>query len=283
MRAFAIACLAACSYTSPSAAVDSVDTAIDTPVPPADPDGDGLSGTDDNCPTDANADQHDEDGDARGDVCDPCPQLAGASGNVDTDGDLVGDLCDPRPMVDGDMLLKLETFASGTGLPTGWGSIAGAPANWVIANDALVNAAGDATAMVLLDTGAGSRTIDIGIEITSANTTTDTVGVGAVIDGNGTQASFYMCFVQTVAATQFTQLFGPGTTTLASAQLVPAFPGRYRIVTSFDGAQLRCNFDGPNAPSDLATTPAPLGGTRVGIRMRNISAKVEYVAIYRTP
>jgi hypothetical protein len=51
-------------------------------VPCVDPDGDGVCDPVDNCPTDANADQTDTDGDGIGDACDPC---------TDTDGDGFGD------------------------------------------------------------------------------------------------------------------------------------------------------------------------------------------------
>jgi hypothetical protein len=69
--------------------VDTVD------APTGDADGDGTTDDVDNCPADANADQHDEDSDAIGDVCDPCPHLAGTA--ADGDGDGVGDACDPQP------------------------------------------------------------------------------------------------------------------------------------------------------------------------------------------
>jgi hypothetical protein len=62
--------------------------------PPGDADGDGIKDNLDNCPAKANLDQHDEDADALGDVCDPCPHLAGTA--VDGDGDGVGDACDPQ-------------------------------------------------------------------------------------------------------------------------------------------------------------------------------------------
>jgi hypothetical protein len=83
-----------------------------------DVDGDGACGNVDNCPTTANANQANGDGDALGDACDACPLDAandvdadGACGNVDNcpaianatqangDGDTLGDACDNCPAV----------------------------------------------------------------------------------------------------------------------------------------------------------------------------------------
>jgi hypothetical protein len=76
-----------------------VDAAVDaTPdSPPGDSDGDGILDDVDNCAAASNADQHDEDSDAIGDACDPCPHLGGTASDVDGDG--VGDACDPDPSV----------------------------------------------------------------------------------------------------------------------------------------------------------------------------------------
>ncbi len=72
----------------------------------ADGDADGVSDGEDNCPTTANADQSDVDGDDVGDACDTdddndgvddgadnCPTAAN-SDQVDTDGDGLGNVCD---------------------------------------------------------------------------------------------------------------------------------------------------------------------------------------------
>ncbi len=56
-----------------NAAVPDLDKVLDQ-------DGDGLTNTNDNCPVVANANQKDSDGDGKGDACDPCPNLACASG-----------------------------------------------------------------------------------------------------------------------------------------------------------------------------------------------------------
>lgn len=70
------------------------DAALD--ASPDDPDGDGVRGAADNCPTVANPRQHDEDRDGRGDPCDPCP-IGGGDADLDADGDGVGDGCDRNP------------------------------------------------------------------------------------------------------------------------------------------------------------------------------------------
>jgi hypothetical protein len=79
--------------------------------PPDDPDNDGVVETEDNCPGLANADQDNEDGDAFGDACDPCPPYVV---NDDPDGDGVGGLCDPRPDLSGD---RIEHFAGFQRMP----------------------------------------------------------------------------------------------------------------------------------------------------------------------
>lgn len=60
-------------------------------TPACDSDGDGIATNSDNCPTAANADQADADGDDLGDACDPVFD--------DTDGDTVGNALDNCPAV----------------------------------------------------------------------------------------------------------------------------------------------------------------------------------------
>lgn len=98
--------------------------------PPDDLDGDGVPNSADNCPSKANATQADEDGDALGDVCDPCPP---SPNNADGDGDGVGDVCDPNPTTAGDQIALFEGFSSG--IPASWVNMGG----WTASNgDAVI-------------------------------------------------------------------------------------------------------------------------------------------------
>ncbi len=94
---------------------------------PGDIDCDGVPDGFDNCKTVKNPDQHDEDQDGLGDVCDPCPPF---QDNTDTDLDGVGDLCDPNPGRTGDQLWLFEGFQHG--IPSGW--TASPLAAWVPTN-----------------------------------------------------------------------------------------------------------------------------------------------------
>jgi hypothetical protein len=78
--------------------------------PPGDIDADGFNDLVDNCPAKANIDQHDEDADMIGDVCDPCPHIPGNA--ADGDGDGVGDACDPQPTIAKQSIKFFDPFTS---------------------------------------------------------------------------------------------------------------------------------------------------------------------------
>ena len=66
----------------------------------SDDDNDGIADDADNCPLQKNTDQTDDDSDGVGNLCDACPDVADAS-NADTDGDALGDVCDADDDEDG--------------------------------------------------------------------------------------------------------------------------------------------------------------------------------------
>lgn len=89
------------------------------PLDPDDLDADDVANAVDNCPERYNADQHDEDGDGFGDVCDVCPTVIDDQADLGEQGALglgdgIGDACDPRPSRDGDVLERLDVFRADT-------------------------------------------------------------------------------------------------------------------------------------------------------------------------
>ncbi|HSD90233.1 MAG TPA: thrombospondin type 3 repeat-containing protein [Kofleriaceae bacterium] len=97
----------------PDASPIIIDAAVDARTidgPPGDVDGDGFADNVDNCSQILNVDQHDEDADSIGDVCDPCPHIAGTA--ADQDGDGVGDACDPQPTVAKQHIKFFDPFTS---------------------------------------------------------------------------------------------------------------------------------------------------------------------------
>ena len=80
--------------------------------PTGDCDNDTIRNDMDNCPSVANVDQDNEDGDKWGDACDKCPPFATAADD-DSDGDGVGDACDPNPSTPGDKIELFENFMNG--------------------------------------------------------------------------------------------------------------------------------------------------------------------------
>lgn len=101
------------------------DSGVDA-VPNGDEDSDTILNKDDNCVSVANTNQANEDGDPRGDACDPCPVDAMPGADDDADMDGVGNGCDPAP----DMRNRIRIFEGfANGAPTGAATMP--PAAWI--------------------------------------------------------------------------------------------------------------------------------------------------------
>jgi hypothetical protein len=259
-------------------------------VPPdgsslVDTDGDGLVDSVDNCPAVANSDQHDEDGDHVGDTCDPCPQLAAVQ--ADSDGDTIGDGCDPHPTASGDVLVTFEPF-SGSSVPAGWTAVIGAIGDWQVTSDELRHTADTSPHVLRFDAGGANTTIDLSVEIVSAGTSTP--HVSALTDLPTAADDYILCTVfpttdsPNLEPERALQHYnGALYTYLDSDNTDPPGVGvRYRIVGSTSGTSHACSMSGASVHNLSATDPSP-GDHGVGIRVRALTARIQYVAVYRSP
>jgi hypothetical protein len=171
---------------APAASDGDTDATLDTDL-------DGIPDATDNCPTVANPDQRDYDGDHHGDACDHCPHLPSTL-DPDMDGDGVGDDCDPRPSLPGDRQVLWTAFSSPADI-TGWTQVD----TWTVANNLLVQA--DATKgqpVISPPTSYAHAYLETELVVDALSTTGGFVGIGACSGAKGT-AQYYCCTIYTPA------------------------------------------------------------------------------------
>jgi hypothetical protein len=261
-----------------------IDASIDGPATPLDGDGDTILDTVDNCPAIGNTDQHNEDADPRGDACDPCPYLANAALEEDGDGDSIGNACDPHP-ASPDVVVLFDPFKTAGPISTTWVHSAGT-ATWSISGDALRVAAGTGTEIIRYPTTARPHTIDLSVTVEAAT-------------GGGGSQSFVTAL--TDVATDIGEYFGcgfrldppairelfdydsdgdPQFAALGTSNSNPPVVGAaYRIRLQTDPSNQACSLPGVNLNASATANANP----SVGIRARNVTMRIQYVAIYRSP
>ena len=254
-----------------------------------DNDSDGIPNTTDNCPSFANASQHDEDLDKVGDACDNCPHASNeAQGNVDNDG--LGDVCDPRPVTTGDKISLFIAFDQAT-LPAGVTTVGG---TWAKAATGdmyqQTNTNPGTTASLLVDGVRDGFTIEIGGKTTSLNnnfvwlTTTFGEATGA--------STYYSCGfldLKDVNPDDLNQgtieeYDGNGYSFVAGtpAQAQLASNAAFKVNAQIDSTakSVSCTTTDPRGTTANSTTGAArLVPGRVGIRSNGVAYTINYLVV----
>ena len=254
-----------------------------------DSDGDGVDNAADNCPMVWNELQFDEDGDARGDECDPCPQLAAAADDQDDDGDRVGNGCDPRPTVTGDVLAYWSGFHTPSAtVPAGMSILHGSASRWSVADGQLVfTRSGEDWGIPVVDVGNVNHSVDSTFQITASYQAVTALAAGVVVDAAANDNDLSDCQARTDTARreiwQWDGRVGAGWTNLKSVT-APTPNDTYRIVLRRTALALECTTTrAGQAPIGLVDSFARRQHTRAGVFARNVDVKFRYIAVYTSP
>lgn len=244
-----------------------------------DRDHDGLLDAADNCPDAANADQANEDGDALGDVCDPCPPLAT---NTDGDGDGLGDACDPNPAVTGDKLVAFHGFTQP--LPPTWLS----SGSFVIGNgEGSLIAGNDATSLLSVASPPGAQVeIRAALVIDLITASANNLGSISLIDRlqPGTDRAIACQLSGLVDGTQEElRIFDASSTTVVTrAPHAFATGVKTELRLRRKSTSYRCHVTGPTQELAGNATFAP-ASPRIGIRAHGAAARFHWVMLVTSP
>ncbi len=201
------------------------DDGMQTPVDPADVDGDGILNEADLCPNRRDPVQHDDDGDGVGDVCDNCPatpnpdqrDLTEVNAELQQFPDGVGDACDRRPTLSDDTIARFFPFAD----PAEQSAFTGS--GWTIGSD---RASGTNARWVVKKTEIGDG-LTLQAKISKLAWTGTEGAVTVAVNGNGVTGGFTCSIVHALGADQLvlTEL-GAGTTSTT----VAPFAANARVV-----------------------------------------------------
>ena len=263
------------------------DTGSGTPDggdPMADSDGDGILDIADNCPTIANADQHDHDQDGRGDACDVCPHLPDTG--ADSDGDGVGDACDPRPTEPGDRLAVFEGFYA----PVAWQAVLGANP-WQFTDGTAHQPNVEGVYQIMRPGALGNVFIDARVRVNQVATSANRHSVSLVL-GYQSPTSWLFCGLANAfdgADVNAGEIYGNGTPSYNQALFDSAMTGDYVVIqastaqpasgdTHIDCTAHRGQADGTTAYDSTASASG-----EIGLRTNGIDASFDYVFVVEVP
>lgn len=275
-----------CQAVLGDAGLDAADDAADA----TDSDNDRVLDADDNCKQTPNTLQENEDADALGDACDPCPIFVtwgpgnSLDANIDGDGDGVGDGCDPNPNQNTERALLFEGFNA---MPTN-----------------------------TVQTGVANAITYSGGRATAGVTGNETASLAFIVPGFDSSRQIYVFTRETPLAYSVVTLMASGAALFTDPSAGAGFAcGPGRVGSSGQLALMQFNASGDNqlgaATADtsvgaafdsllhgaassavLDCTSPSVGGfsgsstllpTAVGIHVRSMSAAFHYLYVVDTP
>jgi hypothetical protein len=255
--------------------------------PPDDVDGDGVKNVADNCPNVANTPQFNEDGDSRGDECDPCPQLSAANDDADDDGDNIGNGCDPHRGTPGDVLTYWNGFHTPpSSLPTPFTMIHGQASRWSIVGGNLeFDSTNDDWGMPAVDVGKTKHTIDSTFQIVT--TFIGAAAAGVAVDIKADDTDLFDCQARIDNGRREMWRRNPpapdGWSALTFMSVTTPID-TYRIVLERNPTDLLCtNTRAGQISVNLTDGTDSIQNTRAGLFARNADVKFRYIAIYTSP